>query len=224
MHLVGIDEAGRGPVLGPLVMAIVGVAPDKERLLVDAGVRDSKLFGSGPKAHRDRTALRPLIEGVCAYFHVLEFAPDVVDSYCERGRLDDLEREGALRLLEAVGATSEDRIVCDGEPIFGSLSSQWPNLSAENKADVRHVTVAAASILAKVRREERMGEIFARYSTEYGRIGGGGYVNEPTRRFLEAYETKNGCLPPEARRSWTWRRPLQVSSWPDILGMFGGDV
>jgi ribonuclease HII len=219
-RLIGIDEAGRGPVLGPLVMAVVVLAPEQERRLLDAGVRDSKLFGSGPKAHRDRTALRPLIEDASVRWHVEEFSPSVVDSYCSRGRLDDLEREGALKLLQAIGATSEDHIVCDGAPIFGSLTTTWPNLVAENKADARHVTVAAASVLAKIRREECMGEIFSRYSEDFGKIGGGGYVNEQTRRFLEAYEAKHGELPPETRRSWTWRRPIQTpNEWPDILGM-----
>lgn len=218
MRLVGIDEAGRGPVLGPLVMAIVVIPPEAERRLLDAGVRDSKLFGSGPKAHRDRIALKPLIEEVSACCHVEEFSASVVDGYVDRGRLDDLEREGALRLLQTAGVLSDDRIVCDGAPIFGSLSEQWPNLVAENKADARHVTVAAASILAKVRREERMDEILGRYQPEFGKIAGGGYVNEQTRRFLEEYEKRHGCLPPEARRSWKWRRPV-VPEWPDIASM-----
>lgn len=221
MRLIGIDEAGRGPVLGPLVMAVVVVLPEQEHLLLEAGVRDSKLFGSGPKAHRDRQALKPLIEEVCLGCHVEEFDSATIDGYCSRGRLDDLEREGALRLLDAVLATTEDSIVCDGAPIFERLSATWPNLVAENKADTRHVVVAAASILAKVRREERMAEIFARYREEFGQIAGGGYVNEPTRRFLLAYEERYGQLPVEARRSWTWRRSLVDG--PDIASLLSGD-
>jgi ribonuclease HII len=223
MRLIGIDEAGRGPVLGPLVMAVVVVLPEKERLLLDAGVRDSKLFGSsGPKAHRARLALKSLIESASVAYHVEEFGPDVVDRYVERGMLDELEREGALNLLETVSARRDDAIICDGAPIFERLSTKWPNLRAENKADVRHVTVAAASILAKIRREERMEEFRARYEPEFGPIAGGGYVNTATVRFLEAYEAKHGCLPPETRTSWEWRKRVPPV-WPDITSMLSGD-
>jgi ribonuclease HII len=202
-------------------MAVVVILPENERAFLAAGVRDSKLFGSGPKAHRSRLALRSLIESQSVRWHVEEFGPDVVDEYCARGRLDDLEREGALKLLASVGATAEDHIVCDGQPIFGSLTKQWPNLVAENKADTRHVTVAAASILAKIRRDEVMGEVFSRYKGEFGQITGGGYVNDPTRRFLEAYEAKYGCLPPELRKTWRWRRT--AAEQPDILAMLSGE-
>jgi ribonuclease HII len=226
VRLIGIDEAGRGPVIGPMVMAVIVISLDCERKFLEFGVRDSKLFGSGVKAHPARLAMRVLIEEHCITSKVLEIEPDVIDAHVSRGRLDDLEREGALQLLKDVGATSEDRIVCDGEPIFGCLTEQWPNLLAENRADARHASVAAASILAKTRRDERMEVILRSYEPEFGRIGGGGYVNEPTRRFLEAYEASHGCLPSEVRQSWTWRRPVApvVREQPDISSFFLEDT
>lgn len=225
MRIIGIDEAGRGPVLGPLVMAVVVVTPQCEAEFAQAGVRDSKLFGSGVKAHPARLQMRKYIEEKALQYKTLEFEPDVIDAYVDRGRLDDLERQGALRLLEEIGATAEDRIICDGEPIFHELRMTWPNLVAENRADARHASVAAASILAKTRRDERMELIFRNYEPEFGKILGGGYVNEPTRRFLEAYETAHGCLPAEIRRSWTWRRPVPTRALehPDIASFFADD-
>lgn len=222
MRLIGIDEAGRGPVLGPLVMAVVVISPEVERKYLEAGVRDSKLFGSGVKAHPARLAMRKIIEAQCISFKVLEFEPDVIDEHVRRGRLDDLERDGARQLLKDIGVTEEDRIVCDGEPIFGCLRAEWPNLLAENRADARHASVAAASILAKTRRDERMDLIFRNYEPEFGKISGGGYVNEPTRRFLEAYEARHGELPSEVRQSWTWRRPpeIRLREQPDIASFF----
>lgn len=213
-RLIGIDEAGRGPVLGPLVMAVVAITPEQESELRGFGIQDSKKYGSGKKAKTARLAARPAVLGRCEH-RVVEYSPEDVDRYVTVGRLDDLEREGALRLLEEIGATAEDEIVCDGEPIFGRLVEQWPNLRAENKADAKHVCVSAASIVAKVLRDERMDEICRKYEAEFGKITGGGYVNGGSRKFLEAYEAKHGELPPEARKSWTWRKKPEQSEFVD---------
>jgi len=221
MRLIGIDEAGRGPVLGPMVMAAVAITIEQEAELRGLGVQDSKKYGSGKKAKKARLAVRPAVQVRCLHAMV-SFPPEEIDRYVSHGRLDDLEREGALRLLDEIGATPGDRIICDGEPIFGRLSARWPNLVAENKADVRHICVSAASILAKVARDEAMDEICRRYLPDFGEITGGGYVNEGARRFLTAYEERHGQLPPEARKSWTWREKPKVAEGPDIADLLNG--
>lgn len=217
MREIGIDEAGRGPVLGPLIMAAVALCPQQQEQLRSLGLQDSKKYGSSKKGKETRyRAYLSLIE-VCEY-RVLEISPDTIDRYVERGALDDLEREGALQLLEELSASKEDGIVCDGAPIFGKLSHMWPNLKAENKADTKYLSVSAASIIAKVRRDQIMEGIFKQYSEEFGEIKGGGYVNNSTREFLLAYEQKYGRLPAEVRKSWTWRPPPQPQ-WPDIVSL-----
>lgn len=218
MRLIGIDEAGRGPVLGPMVMAVVAITTEQEVELARMGIRDSKKYGAGRAAQSRRLHARPIVEARCVW-RIVEFDPATIDAYVKEGRLDELEREGALRLLNEIGATSEDRIICDGEPIFGRLVEQWPNLVAENKADATHVCVSAASILAKVRRDEVMGEIERRYEAEFGTIEGNGYVNDKTRAFLETYERVYGELPPEARKSWTWRKKPTVVDGPNIADL-----
>jgi ribonuclease HII len=222
MRLIGIDEAGRGPVLGPMVMAAVLLTTEQEAELRKLGIQDSKKYGSGQKAKTARLAALPAVLSRCEH-RVVVFEPEVIDRYVRQGRLDDLEREGALLLLNKIGAATNDRIICDGAPIFGRLSQdRWPNFVAENKADARHVCVSAASIVAKVRRDELMDEIVRKYETEFGKITGGGYVNEGSRKFLEAYEAKHGELPPEARRSWTWRKKPDFVDGPDIADLLNG--
>jgi ribonuclease HII len=196
-------------------MAAVSISTEQEAELRGFGIQDSKKYGSGKKAKTARLAARPEILSRCEY-KVLVFPAEEVDRYVNQGRLDDLEREGAETLLREIGATSVDHIVCDGQPIFGRLVHRWPKLVAENKADAKYLCVSAASILAKVARDEAMDLILQKYRPEFGEITGGGYVNAGTRKFLEAYEAKNGELPPEARKSWTWRKKPEPTEQPDI--------
>lgn len=221
MRLIGIDEAGRGPVLGPLVMACVAITQEQHQRLSLHSIQDSKRYGSGARGKKTRLAARPIVEANCEW-RIVEFSPAQVDEYVKDGRLDDLEREGAEQLLREIGAGSaEDRIFCDGAPIFGRLSERWPNFKAENKADAKYLCVSAASILAKVRRDEAMDEICRKYAEEYGEIKGGGYVNAGSRKFLAAYEERHGELPLEARKTWTWRpKPTHVEG-PDITEILG---
>jgi ribonuclease HII len=65
-----------------------------------------------------------------------------------------------------------------------------------------HVSVAAASILAKDARDAAFARIAAHYESEFGPVTGGGYINAATYRFIDAYRERYGELPPEARKSW----------------------
>lgn len=205
-------------------MACVALTPDQAEELARMGIRDSKKYGSGRVGQSRRMHARPIIEAQ-SQWKIVEFSPATVDMYVRHGGLDELEREGALQLLDEIGATPEDKIFCDGIPIFGRLSNVWSNLVAENKADEKYVCVSAASILAKTKRDESMVEFRARYEPEFGPIGGNGYVNDKTRAFLEAYEQRYQELPPEARKSWTWRKKPKndiVVAGPDIAEMLNG--
>jgi len=221
MRLIGIDEAGRGPVLGPLVMAAVAITLEQEAELQGFGIQDSKKYGSGKKAKAVRLAVWPAVRVRCHYA-IVSFHPAEIDEFVKEGRLDDLERKGAIQLLEELEATPEDDIFCDGEPIFGRLRAQWGNLRAENKADEKYTCVSAASIIAKVERDRAMDEIVQKYEAEFGPITGGGYVNKGSRTFLGAYEEKYGKLPFEARKSWTWREKSQVVEGPNIMDLLNG--
>src|SRR6185503_13567754 len=91
-----------------------------------------------------------------------------------------------------------------GKRLFGELRATFAHLEASDRGEDVHVAVAAASILAKVHRDQLFAAIAARYEDEFGPIEGGGYVNAGTRRFTSAYHKRFGTLPPEARRSWPW--------------------
>ncbi len=208
---IGIDEAGRGPILGPMVLALVMVSEDKVPNLVALGVQDSKKFGSGPRAESIRNRLAGAIQKHVLWRSTLA-EPATIDARVAKGELNLLEQELAVGMLsdleENYGDPKEACIICDGASLFGPLRAQYPNLVALDRGEKTHVAVAAASILAKAIRDEEWRAIEAKYKGEFGPIAGGGYLNAGSRKFLKAYSAKYGELPPEARRSWRLREPL----------------
>ena len=197
---LGIDEAGRGPVLGPMVLAAVALESQAARRLTRAGLRDSKTYGAGPAAARRRAELAAEVRACARFFAIRVVDVAVIDRRVRRGELNVLEREVARDLI--AHAPPVDRIITDGKTLFGPLSDSFSNLLACDRGEDRHAAVAAASVLAKQRRDDIFDRITARYRPLFGAIAGGGYVNPRTRAFLRDYAQRFGRLPPEARRSW----------------------
>jgi ribonuclease HII len=206
---LGLDEAGRGPVLGPMVLCGVLCTPTQAARLTRAGVADSKRF-SGPDAHEARLALVPVIQAAVTAFHLRVVPVCDIDRYTAQGLLNALEREHAVVIIGRIGHAAT-RILCDGERMFAPLRDHYPHLESKNRAEDAHAAVAAASILAKVRRDELFACIARRYAPQYGRIAGGGYFNAATHRFLDDYRARTGGLPPEARRTWMRKQATQLS-------------
>jgi len=185
-----------------MVIAVVGLSKGSAIALRRRGVRDSKDFGSGVEAKRRRAELASIITERAECFALRVVTVEEVDAHTFRGELNVLERIMVLELLAQLRAPADARIVCDGALIFGSLRQHFPGLRAMNGGEAVHVSVAAASIVAKDARDTAFAEIAARYDSEFGPVTGGGYLNAATRRFLSAYVARYGCLPPEARKSW----------------------
>ncbi len=197
---LGIDEAGRGPVIGPMVMAAVCLDTHAARALTRAGLRDSKGYGAGDKARRARAALAERVERVARHVEVRVVDVLEIDRRVVRGELNVLEREVASDFIARAPVCH--RIVADGRTLFRKLTAQHPHLEAHDHGESRHAAVAAASVVAKHLRDSLFFGISQRYEPTFGAITGGGYVNAATRRFLRAYAQRHGTLPPEARRSW----------------------
>ena len=199
---MGIDEAGRGPAIGPMVVAVVCVNTTGARILTRCGISDSKSFGAGSHARSQRHTLAQLVHTKALHVGATVLEPRVIDERVCMNQLNHLERETAQSLIE--DAPCADQIIADGERLFGPLTRQFKNLVARNSAESFHVAVAAASIIAKDLRDRLYAEICQHYEPEFGPITGGGYVNAGTRQFLRAYAGRHGGLPPEARRSWPY--------------------
>ncbi len=199
---LGIDEAGRGPALGQMVLAAVLLDSAGARHLTRAGLADSKSYGSGKKAKATRLRLAKEVEKYALFVSVQVVDVAEVDRRVHLSELNLLEREVADKMISA--APLADRIVADGERLFKGLQSKYPHLEAVNNGESAHASVAAASVIAKTRRDELFALMQVRYSSDIGPFEGGGYVNATTKKFLADYAQKHATLPPEARRSWPY--------------------
>jgi ribonuclease HII len=201
--VLGIDEAGRGPGLGPMVLAGVALDDASATRLAADGVRDSKAFGATAAAQATRARLAELVRKEASWVSLEICEVDEIDAHVIRGALNQLERDRARGLIAR--APSCVRVVADGRTLFSPLCAEFPHLEAVDRAEAIHTAVAAASICAKAERDRLFAAIAARYVKEFGPLRGGGYVNRPTCTFVAEFVRRHGALPPEARKSWPWK-------------------
>jgi len=209
---VGVDEAGRGPVIGPLVVAAVAVPVEGgEDRLRQLGVRDSKKLQPARREH-----LAQIIGGDYAHT-VIEVPAADIDALRATATLNVIEgRLFASAVLGVVGQLGEGARVTayldaadSSETTFeryfrGSLTDS-PGAGAvvgvvsRHEADDIFPVVSAASVMAKSRREEAV----ARIAGEVGEDFGSGYPSDKvTIGFLEKWIMEKGVLPPHTRSSW----------------------
>ncbi|MBP1448421.1 MAG: ribonuclease HII [Thermoproteus sp.] len=189
MLAAGIDEAGRGPVIGPMVVAIVA-AGDQARLKA-LGVKDSKLL---TPRRREELYRRIIAVADCVNYVVLE--PEQIDRYVAAHKLNVLEAEAMAALIKVCEADVYYVDSPDPRPQrFGELLSRLAGrpVAALNRGEAVPV-VAAASIVAKVVRDRLM-ELLKR---AYGDLGSG-YPSDPrTRAALRSGVPPSECV----RRTW----------------------
>jgi ribonuclease HII len=202
MLIAGVDDAGRGSAIGPLVIAGVLMKEQDLPKLTQLSVRDSKLL----TPHR-REVLAPQIIQIAENHAVVKLTPREIDDIVLNGRklhkLNWLEAQTMARVLEIlkpdkayVDASDvlEDRYKQD---ILDCLTFTIPIIS-EHKADRTYPIVSAASIIAKVERDREIAEL----ASEYGDFGSG-YPSDPrTISFLEKCLQKMKEYPDFVRKSW----------------------
>jgi len=206
MRVAGVDEAGRGCVIGPLVVAGASFSSDDIETLRDLGVRDSKKLT--PKR---REFLSERIMEITDEVRFFEIQPRSIDAVVNRGvklrRLNYLE---AAAMASVVRELSPDEAYVDAADTdakrFGEFISRLlpggTRIISEHKADDTYPVVSAASILAKVRRDALVAEIRERA----GDFGSGYMTDERTTTWLESWFSRESACPPFVRASW---KPVQ---------------
>ncbi len=202
MLVAGVDDAGRGCAIGPLVIAGVLMNENDLSKLAELGVKDSKLLSP----HR-REVLAPEIKRVAKDYKIVKLSPREIDDVVLNGRklrrLNWLEAQTMAKVIEAL---KPDKAYVDasdvleerfGRDILDSLSFRIPIVS-EHKADRTYPIVSAASIIAKVERDREVAEL----AKAHGDFGSG-YPSDPrTMDFLRRCLKKTEECPDFVRRSW----------------------
>ena len=201
--VAGIDEAGRGPIVGPMVMAMVVLPVDELRGLRLQGVRDSKQL-----TPRQREQLLSLVEEHAPFVIWALHPPRLIDSV----NLNRLEYDTASYMVERVllRCCEVRAIYADAvgppERYAAALRRVAPGVRivVVPKADSRYTAVAAASIVAKVVRDAYI----EKYRREYGLRGSGYPTDEETLQWIREIYARNPAQPPPiVRRTWgTLRR------------------
>jgi len=212
--ICGVDESGRGPVIGPLIIA--GVLVEDEFELVEMRVRDSKKISP---ERRERLAEE--IKKVSRY-EIIEVPAKEIDSLREEMTLNALEAKLFATIIEKLRPTTAYVDSADAKAeefkrkILKELS--FPvELVSRHGADDIYPVVSAASILAKSRREEEMRKI----EVEIGERIGSGYPADPiTMIFLKRWVKEKGSLPPHTRASWKTSIKLLSNTKIKQLGEF----
>jgi len=194
MHC-GVDEAGKGAVLGPMVIAAIGVSDPS--VLDGLGIRDSKLLSP-----RRREMIFDDLTSSFSY-HVISLLPSDIDAALPEISINLLIAEAHAACVTALSSEVAYLDACDvNASRFGAVVSQRIPFSctviAQHGADCSYPIVGAASIVAKVTRDRSIEAL----KDEYGDIGSGYPSDTKTIRFLTDYIRDNQIPPPCARRSW----------------------
>ena len=216
MLILGIDEAGRGPVIGPMVIAGVLLDEKKGQSLKKLGAKDSKML-----TPEKREKLEPKIRKLAKEVHSIKIPATEIDEKRKVMSLNELE---ALKMAELIEMFQNraDRVIIDlpdpnGDK-FVKRIRKYIDLDvetiAEHKADVKYVEVSAASIIAKVERDREIREIEKKHGIKLRT----GYSHDP---FTIAFLEKLGKESPDfIRKSWeTFKRisgkkgQKKISDW-----------
>ena len=200
MQVCGVDEAGRGSMLGPLVVAGISISKSKVNLLKKQGIRDSKKLS--PKV---RERLYKKIIQIVDDYYVVKIPPRTIDKSVSNHSLNHLEAKYMAKVISKLSPSTAFVDSCDvNSRRFGKEISKLTSntkIRSYHHADSKFITVSAASILAKVSRDRAITRLRKKHDI------GSGYPSDPkTRVFVKKSIRKNQNLA-FLRKSW---KPVQI--------------
>jgi len=192
--ILGIDDAGRGPVIGPMILAGCLIEKSKEPELKHLGVKDSKQLTA-----KRRDVLVEEIKKIAIAYHFTITHPYEIDSRTKMGiNLNKIEAIKTAEIINKLNNGQKIKVVVDCPSV--NISSWYDYLlthiekpenltiSCEHKADINHVACSAASIIAKTTRDAEVEKIKKLVGVDFG----SGYPSDPeTIKFLDKYFAKH---------------------------------
>lgn len=196
MIICGVDDAGRGSVLGPLVIAGISVERTKIKRLSEIGVKDSKQLSPNM-----REILYKKIIAIVDDYHVARISPKIIDASVHKNQLNHLEARYMAKVITKLRPDSSYVDSCDVNPArFGREISKLANsgrIYSRHHADSTFVVVSAASIVAKVNRDRAIEKLRKKHNL------GSGYPSDPkTMAFIKNWILTYHKTPEFVRKSW----------------------
>ncbi len=222
--VAGIDEAGRGPLIGPLVIAVAAIPENKEPELRALGVKDSKLL---TEAQRE-DILKELLKVV--HYELVMIQPSEIDDTLAspNTNLNWLEADHGAAILNKLSVKLDDNISkciidCPSNNVKAytdyfqkKVDSEEIKLQVEHKADLNYLIVGAASIIAKVTREKELEKIKKKLKIDFG----SGYPSDPrTKEFVKKHHSDREYSH-LFRKSWETYRKISRERSQKGLGEF----
>jgi ribonuclease HII len=201
MIICGVDDAGRGSVLGPLVIAGVSIERTKIKYLSEIGVKDSKQLS--PKV---REILYKKIIAIVDDYYVAKISPKIIDESVRKNQLNHLEAKYMAKVIAKLRPDSSYVDSCDVNPSrFGKEISKLANsgkIFSRHHADSRFAVVSAASIVAKVTRDREIEKLRKKYD-----LGSGYPSDSKTMKFIKDWILEHHKTPEFVRKSW---KPVKI--------------
>jgi ribonuclease HII len=214
----GIDEAGRGPVIGPLVLGCALFDAKGARKLKELKVRDSKKLTASRREH-----LEPLIKSLAGEWKLTYIQPPEIDRLRKTISLNVIEAQKTAQMIISL-EKKPSKIIIDAadaveenyaRKIRDAIEAASPGyhigeLVCEHKADDNYIEVSAASVLAKVARDRAIDDL----KKELGDFGSG-YPSDPlTQEFVKKI-IREGEWPTCIRKSWNTMNKCKQTSIGD---------
>lgn len=196
MQICGVDEAGRGSLLGPLVVAGVSIKKSAINDLSSIGVKDSKKLLPKTRAEIYKEILK-----IVDKHYIVRINPRMIDANVKRHNLNNLEAKYMAKIISRLQPDIAYVDSCDVNPTrFGKKISLLSNISkirSYHHAESKSLVVAAASIIAKVARDKSIARIQKNYH-----VGSGYPSDSKTIGFVTQYYQENQTFPNFVRTSW----------------------
>jgi len=202
--IAGIDEAGRGPLIGPMVLACIVMDNGLVKYLDKVGVRDSKIL-----SENKRKRLFNIVTRLATSIYIVKIGVSEIDLAVNRINIDGLNELEAKKVSEIILKLPESvREIYIDSPDKDSMKfkrrirkyirDRDVKIICEINADKKYRIVSAASIIAKVIRDDIIDE----YKKKYGEIGSGYPSDNRTIDFIKNWLKDHEDFPPIVRKSW----------------------
>ncbi len=201
MLICGVDDAGRGSVLGPLVIAGISIEKNKIKQLVKIGVKDSKQLSP-----QSREKLYDQILSIVDEYHVAKISPRIIDKNVNKNLLNQLEANYMAKVIKKLEAGSSYVDSCDVNPkrfgLYISNIAKTGKIISSHHADRKYPVVSAASIIAKVSRDREIEKLRKSHD-----LGSGYPSDSKTMEFIKNWISQNDGVPVFVRKSW---KPVKI--------------